>query len=189
MMLAGCAIETGGGPGRPTPPTKPRPTASTRQVDPRLAERLQRLMIPLVQNMNRPLPLNQVRVGIIDNNQVNAANAGGGEFYVTVGLLERANDEQLRGVLAHEVAHADLGHVAKTQLLGVGRETREVRHDGKLVVNQSTEFQRANGTFTSALPITRPPRADELHLRREHSPELPESPRRQHIRGVGCTRS
>jgi Zn-dependent protease with chaperone function len=52
--------------------------------------------------------------------QINAANAGGGEFYVTTGLLEKASDDRLRGVLAHEVAHADLGHVAKAQTLGTG---------------------------------------------------------------------
>jgi Zn-dependent protease with chaperone function len=77
-------------------------------------------MFPLIQHMNKPLPLNQVRVGIMDDPKINAANAGGGEFYVTTGLLELANDDQLRGVLAHEVAHADLGHVAQVQMLGAG---------------------------------------------------------------------
>ena len=43
---------------------------------------------------------------------------GGGEFYVTRGLLEKANDQQLAGVLAHELAHDDLRHVAKAQALG-----------------------------------------------------------------------
>jgi len=52
---------------------------------------------------------------------INAAN-GGGDFYVTTGLLQRANDNQLRGVLAHETAHADLGHVAKSQALATGLE-------------------------------------------------------------------
>ena len=51
---------------------------------------------------------------------INAANAGGGEFYVTTGLLERADDNHLRGVLAHEIAHDDLGHAAKAQILGTG---------------------------------------------------------------------
>ena len=36
------------------------------------------------------------------------------------------------------------------------RETREIRHNGALVANPTTEFSRANGTFTSALPITLP---------------------------------
>jgi predicted Zn-dependent protease len=39
---------------------------------------------------------------------------------VTTGLLNRANDQQLRGVLAHEIAHDDLGHPARAQLIGTG---------------------------------------------------------------------
>jgi predicted Zn-dependent protease len=77
-------------------------------------------MIPLVKAMDHPKPLNQVKIAVIDDPGINAANAGGGQFYVTRGLLERANDDQLLGVLAHEVAHDDLGHVAKVQVLGAG---------------------------------------------------------------------
>ena len=36
------------------------------------------------------------------------------------------------------------------------RETREVRHNGALVANPTTEFTRQGGTFTSAVPITLP---------------------------------
>jgi hypothetical protein len=36
------------------------------------------------------------------------------------------------------------------------RETREVRQNGALVANPSTQIQRANGTFTSGLPIRLP---------------------------------
>ena len=56
----------------------------------------------------------------MDDEHINAASAGGGEFYVTRGLLEKANDQQLAGVLAHELAHDDLRHVAKAQALGTG---------------------------------------------------------------------
>ena len=77
-------------------------------------------MTPLLQKMNHPIPLDQVRIGLMDDSHINAANAGGGEFYVTTGLLMKANDEQLAGVLAHEVAHADLGHVTKLQTIGTG---------------------------------------------------------------------
>lgn len=70
--------------------------------------------------MDRPCRAEQVRVGIINQNEINAANAGNCEFYVTAGLLRRANDDQLRGVFAHEIAHEDLGHVAKAQVLGAG---------------------------------------------------------------------
>jgi len=120
FLLVGCAdgASQRTGPGEPTASRQPAP--SSRKIDAGQAERLQRVMTPLIKNMNHPLPLNQVRVTLLDDPQINAANAGGGEFYVTTGLLEKANDDQLRGVLAHEVAHADLGHVAKVQALGTG---------------------------------------------------------------------
>lgn len=105
----------------PSPaPRASAPSTTARPLGAEQAARLRRLMVPLVQAMDHPKPLNQVRVGVIDDPSINAANAGGGEFYVTRGLLERASDDQLLGVLAHEVAHDDLGHVAKVQGLGAG---------------------------------------------------------------------
>ncbi len=77
-------------------------------------------MVPLVQAMNTPRPLDRVRVGIVNDPRINAASAGGGEFYVTTGLLEKASDARLQAVLAHEVAHDDLGHVARAQALSAG---------------------------------------------------------------------
>jgi putative metalloprotease len=86
------------------------------------AQRLKRIMDPLIQRMNRPIPADNVKVTVMQDSHINAANAGGGDFYVTSGLLQKASDEQLRGILAHEIAHADLGHVNKMQSasLGVG---------------------------------------------------------------------
>lgn len=95
------------------------PSAAQR-ADPRDAERLRYVMIPLLRAMDHPCRTDQVRVGITGQNEINAANAGNCEFFVTTGLLRRASDEQLRGVLAHELAHQDLGHVAKAQVVGAG---------------------------------------------------------------------
>jgi Zn-dependent protease with chaperone function len=118
------------------------PTTSSRQpqeaarassgqpVEPQVAERLRRIMIPLIRAMKNPIPLNRVQVGIIDDPSINAASGGGGQFYVTTGLLQKANDEQLTGVLAHEVAHDDLGHVAKQQALGAGLNIATVLLEG-----------------------------------------------------------
>lgn len=83
-------------------------------------ERLQRIMIPLVRATNHPERLNEIRIKIVDDSDINAGSAGGGEFVITTGLLHKANDEQLRGILAHEIAHDDLGHPVKMQLLGTG---------------------------------------------------------------------
>ncbi len=126
LTVAACAVPaSSGGSASPSPTTRApeegrRPTTSTRRVDPAEAARLQRVMIPLIRAMNNPLPLNKVKVGIMDDPAINAANAGGGQFFVTTGLLQKANDEQLTGVLAHEIAHDDLRHVAKAQTLGAG---------------------------------------------------------------------
>jgi len=123
-LLGGCAFETAPA-GRTSDSTRPAPTqkapsASQASVDPAQIERLKRVMIPLIQVMNKPKSPSQVKIGIIDDPSINAANAGNGEFYVTTGLLQKASDDQLLAVMAHEVAHDDLGHVAKAQALGTG---------------------------------------------------------------------
>jgi putative metalloprotease len=77
-------------------------------------------MVPLLKVMDDPISVDRVSVGIMKDPQINAANAGTGQFFVTTGLLERANDDRLRAVLAHEIAHEDLNHVAKAQVLATG---------------------------------------------------------------------
>jgi metalloprotease len=106
----------------PPPSNDAARTASppTTRVDPAQATRLQRIMLPLIRAMDHPMPPDQVKVGIMDDPQINAANAGGGQFFVTTGLLQKANDDRLRAVLAHELSHQDLNHVAKAQVLGAG---------------------------------------------------------------------
>jgi Zn-dependent protease with chaperone function len=120
VFFVGCAGPTSSGPAPGPTASRPPSTQSGRPVDARDAERLRRVMTPLIQAMNNPRQLSNVKVGIMDDSRINAANAGNGEFYVTRGLLEKANDNQLLGVLAHEVAHEDLRHVAKAQTLGAG---------------------------------------------------------------------
>jgi len=120
LLAAGCAGVGGASPGEPQPKQTGGSPPAPHPLDAQQAERIRRIMTPLVGAMDHPRLLNQVKVGIIDDSHVNAASAGGGEFYVTTGLLQKANDEHLRGVLAHELAHDDLGHVAKAQVLGAG---------------------------------------------------------------------
>jgi Zn-dependent protease with chaperone function len=125
-LLTGCAGLTGdSGSASPPQTSGPQPQQqqkgpATRALDAQQAQRLKNVMVPLIKAMDHPLPLNQVKVGVMDDPHINAASAGGGEFYVTRGLLEKANDQQLAGVLAHELAHDDLRHVAKAQALGTG---------------------------------------------------------------------
>jgi predicted Zn-dependent protease len=127
VLLSGCATSSTSGPsGSPsgrTPsgsPTAGAPATKTAPIDAAQAERIKRIMVPLIQVMDHPRPLNKVKVAVTSDQEINAASAGGGEFLVTAGLLQKANDQQLMAVLAHEVAHDDLGHVAKAQALGAG---------------------------------------------------------------------
>src|SRR5262249_20090217 len=122
--VAGCADLVGqsgsASPSSGSTTTSKAPEPSARPISGAQAQRLQKVMTPLIKSMDHPLALNHVKVGILDDPQINAASAGGGEFYVTRGLLEKANDPHLAGVLAHELAHDDLRHVAKAQTLGAG---------------------------------------------------------------------
>jgi putative metalloprotease len=82
--------------------------------------RVQAVMLPILRVTDHRLDDNQIEISIVDSPEINAASGGGGRYYVTTGLLSQATDEQLRGVLAHEIAHEDLGHPSKAQLIGTG---------------------------------------------------------------------
>jgi predicted Zn-dependent protease len=132
LNLAACEVSSdpsqSGGSGQP-PQQAQSHEFETAPLPGEQAQRLQRIMAPLIAKMDNPLPANQVKMTLIADNSINAANGGGGDFYVTRGLLAKANDDQLRGVLAHEIAHADLGHVAHQQKLGLGLELGSILLD------------------------------------------------------------
>ena len=120
-LTLGCTSIPGTATGRqePSPPRESAPTDAV-TASPAQAERLRRVMVPLLAKMDHPLSAEQVSVGILGSSEINAANAGGGRFFVTTGLLARANDDRLRAILAHEISHEDLNHVAKAQVLQAG---------------------------------------------------------------------
>ena len=122
-------------------------------------------MMPLIRAMNNPRRLNEVRVRVIDDPNINAANAGGGEFLITTGLLAKANDEHLRGVLAHEIAHDDLGHVARAQSLGTGLNI------GVILLEQLIPGSSAVTPIAGALIANSYSRSEELEADR-HGVEI-----------------
>lgn len=119
-FLSACVVAAPAPTRRRAPREETAPPATARRADSREVERLRRIMVPLFRGMSRPCRVEEARVGIVNEDGINAANAGNCQFYVTMGLLRRASDNQLRGILAHELAHEDLGHVARAQVLGAG---------------------------------------------------------------------
>lgn len=128
VFIAGC-LELAGLPAASAPASRPGGTATGGQVDAVQVERLKRLMVPLLQVMNNPIPSGQVRINVVDDPQINAGSAGSGQFIVTTGLLNKANDVYLESILAHEIAHDDLRHVAKAQAMGAGLDIVSVLLD------------------------------------------------------------
>lgn len=126
LLAASCAAPSAGPSSPPSRggstggTTTSAPPRATTKLDPAQVERLKRVMIPLVQAADSKRGPSQVKVAVVDDDHINAGSAGEGQYLVTTGLLRKANDQQLAGVLAHEVAHDDLGHVAKAQRLNTG---------------------------------------------------------------------
>jgi len=99
---------------------EPAQAATQKYIDAETAQRFYRITKPLLGAMDHSLGPRQVSIGIVADDAINAANGGGGKFLVTTGLLARATDQQLRGVMAHEIAHEDLGHVTKLRISATG---------------------------------------------------------------------
>jgi predicted Zn-dependent protease len=88
--------------------------------DDALLARVRSIMLPLLRETRKRIQPDEIHLSIVDDDAINAASAGGGRYFVTTGLLKSAGDDHLRGVLAHEIAHEDLGHPVKAQLIGAG---------------------------------------------------------------------
>lgn len=128
VSVAGCLVP-GGVPADSSSTRRATGSTAGGKVDSAQVERLRRLMIPLLQKMDHPISTRQVQIEVVDDPQINAGSAGSGKFIVTTGLLNKANDVHLESVLAHEIAHDDLGHVAKAQALGAGLNVATVLLD------------------------------------------------------------
>ncbi len=76
--------------------------------DPVVSEYVNRLGQNLVQNSDAKVPFT---IKVIDSNEVNAFALPGGFMFVNTGLVLKAADEaELAGVLAHEIAHVAARH-------------------------------------------------------------------------------
>lgn len=76
--------------------------------DPVIAEYVNRIGQNLVRNSDAKVPFT---IKVIDSEEINAFALPGGYFFVNTGLIELAADEaELAGVMAHEIAHVAARH-------------------------------------------------------------------------------
>lgn len=55
----------------------------------------------------------EYRFFVVDGKELNAFSVPGGYVYVNTGLLAKANDDELAGVMAHEIGHVVARHAVK----------------------------------------------------------------------------
>jgi predicted Zn-dependent protease len=75
----GCALETAST--RNPAPQQTSRSSTSQPLDAKQTARVQRVMMPLLRATNNPRLLNEIRVRVIDDPKINAANAAGGEFH------------------------------------------------------------------------------------------------------------
>jgi predicted Zn-dependent protease len=79
--------------------------------DPVVTEYVNRVGQNLVRNSDAQVPFT---IKVVDSDEVNAFALPGGFFYVNSGLILRAQEEdELAGVMAHEISHVTLRHGTK----------------------------------------------------------------------------
>jgi len=78
---------------------------------PDLTSYLNKICAAITINSPRPDIYNGYHVAILDSDEINGFATPGGHIYVTYGLIKAAkNEDQLAGIIAHEVAHIQLKH-------------------------------------------------------------------------------
>ena len=81
------------------------------RVDPEQLSRVQGIGQRLARTSDRQdVPY---QFGVVREKSINAFTLPGGTIYVHTGLVEKANDDELAAVLAHEVGHVAARHAAK----------------------------------------------------------------------------
>ena len=76
---------------------------------------LAHLMLPIFKTAN--IPFNRNKIYIVNDNSLNAFVADGNNLFIHTGTLIKAdNEEQIKGVLAHEVGHILGGHILRQKL-------------------------------------------------------------------------
>jgi Zn-dependent protease with chaperone function len=88
-------------------------------ADPDASARLARVAGPVLEFCSRTAG-RPYRFGVVEDAAVNAFSTLGGNIFVNRGLLDAMKtDAQLQSVVAHEIAHVELGHCAKASFVSI----------------------------------------------------------------------
>ncbi|MFA5609685.1 MAG: M48 family metallopeptidase [Alcaligenes sp.] len=79
-------------------------------------KRLQRVVKPLTKQLNGQTP----NFKVYQTQDVNAWAMANGCIRVYAGLMDKMNDDELRGVIGHEMGHVELGHSKKAMQTAYG---------------------------------------------------------------------
>lgn len=110
-------------------------------------EYLNKILAAIVRNSDDPFLYKGYFIGILNTDEVNAISTPGGHIFITRGLMQQAKSEdELAAVIAHEVAHIQLGHaiesIKSTRLLdATSKILTEIDYQsGKYSDKQVSEF-------------------------------------------------
>jgi len=78
------------------------------EEDPKLLERVRSIGLRLARASGRPQM--EWQFMILKSDEMNAISVGGGRVFVTTGMLELCDQDELAGAMAHEIAHNCLRH-------------------------------------------------------------------------------
>lgn len=108
--------------------------------DPAGLARMQLVVARLAPHVRRSMPYT---AHVIDSQEINAFSMPGGQIYVTKGLLSFVrSDDELAGVVGHEMAHVDLEHCIDQHRYRAALSSRGVPVAGELLdlVRQAASF-------------------------------------------------
>jgi predicted Zn-dependent protease len=102
-----------------------------------LTDYLNKICDALVINSPRPEIYNGYHVGILDSDEINAFATPSGLILLTRGLIDcTASEEELAGVIAHEIAHIQLQHSIKS--IKTARFTNAILVTGTAVAGEDS---------------------------------------------------
>ena len=121
--------------------------------DEKMVAKLNAITNAIAPNTQRPDVVYNCK--ILDINEINAMSIPGGTIYVTKGLLNAVeSDDELAGVLAHEIAHNSLHHVMKLRDKDKKMLPAQVLFTlGAILANSMSDSKLSSNDLSSAASI------------------------------------